>query len=212
MPKVTKVTKVYQPIAKQCLILFIRYAYVRNGLKNLRNLRHLRLLAIRNEKRNRMQIKGKPEYGTSLGSAITGWLSNQKPAISGQKGHDRTFAVACGLVQGFDLTAEEALPVLEYWNENCEPPWTEAALMHKLQDADKAESNKPRGYLLKKYYKKNQKARTEEEIASVDWSKAIYLPTSGIDLTKAIFLPVQAVDVGKAVVSPVPAYGQSDRS
>jgi hypothetical protein len=159
-----------------------------------------------------MHIERKPEYGASLRSTVIGWLSKQEPAISRQGGHNRTFAVACGLIQGFDLTIAAALPFLEDWNENCEPPWTEAELMHKLLDAVKAESNKPRGYLLKKYYKKNQKVWTEDEIASMDWSKAIYLPTLGIDLTKAIFLPVQVVDTGKAIESPVPRVRLGDRS
>jgi hypothetical protein len=37
------------------------------------------------------------------------------PAISGQRGHDRTFHVACVLVHGFDFPVEDALTVLRRW-------------------------------------------------------------------------------------------------
>ena len=42
-------------------------------------------------------------------------------------------------------------------------PWTDAKLMHKQEDADKAKSHKALGYLLKKYYKKNQTLLTYED-------------------------------------------------
>jgi hypothetical protein len=67
-------------------------------------------------------------------------------AVSGQGGHDRTYHVACLLIEGFGLSVDEALPIMRSWNETCNPPWSEADLLHKLEDADaKAER---RGYLL----------------------------------------------------------------
>jgi P4 family phage/plasmid primase-like protien len=74
------------------------------------------------------------------------YLDKVPSAVSGQGGHDRTFAAACALVLGFDLTVEEALPLLGQWNETCQPPWTEKELRHKLEDADKQPGE--RGYLL----------------------------------------------------------------
>lgn len=47
------------------------------------------------------------------------------PAISGQNGHDQTFRVACILVQGFDLSPDDAYSFLSRYNERCEPPWNE---------------------------------------------------------------------------------------
>jgi hypothetical protein len=67
-------------------------------------------------------------------------------AVSGEHGHNRTFRVACALVLGFDLLPADALPVLAEWNRTCDPPWTHAELMHKLDGADSRPDQ--RGYLL----------------------------------------------------------------
>lgn len=64
-----------------------------------------------------------------------GYLAHVEGAISGQGGHRRTFRVACVLVQKFGLTIEQAFPLLQVWNQTCEPPWSEKELLHKLQDA-----------------------------------------------------------------------------
>ena len=74
------------------------------------------------------------------------YLATIAPAISGQRGHDQTFKAACKLVQGFGLDVEDARPLLAEWNESCVPPWTEAELCHKLEDAAKQDGE--RGYLL----------------------------------------------------------------
>ena len=58
-------------------------------------------------------------------------------AISGFRGHDRTFRVACVLAIKFGLTFEQAWPLFCEWNGQCEPPWSEKELRHKLQDAIK---------------------------------------------------------------------------
>jgi putative DNA primase/helicase len=75
------------------------------------------------------------------------YLAKVPPAIAGQRGHNQTFQAACVLVQGFDLTIDEARPLLHQWNLGCVPPWTTAELEHKLQDALKARDSRPRGYL-----------------------------------------------------------------
>src|SRR5262249_19331712 len=75
-------------------------------------------------------------------------LDAMAPAISGQGGHDQTFDAACALVLGFNLSISEARPILGSWNLKCQPPWSEQELSHKLADADKAISSRPRGYLL----------------------------------------------------------------
>ena len=69
-------------------------------------------------------------------------------AVAGQGGHATTFAVACKLVHGFDLSPSDALSVLLDWNARCQPNWSEADLRHKLASADRAPSAKSRGYLL----------------------------------------------------------------
>ena len=66
-----------------------------------------------------------------------GYLAHVEGAISGHRGHDRTFRVACVLTIKFGLTLEQAWPLMNEWNEQCEPPWSEKELLHKLQDAFK---------------------------------------------------------------------------
>lgn len=66
-----------------------------------------------------------------------GYLAHIEGAISGQRGHDRTFRVACVLAIKFGLTFQVAWPLFLEWNEQCEPPWSEKELLHKLQDAFK---------------------------------------------------------------------------
>ncbi len=70
-----------------------------------------------------------------------GYLACIEGAISGQGGHARTFRVACKLThlppRGFGLTIAQAWPLFLEWNEQCEPPWSERELLHKLEDAMK---------------------------------------------------------------------------
>lgn len=78
------------------------------------------------------------------------YLSTMSPAISGQGGHQATFAAALKLVTGFDLTEEEALTLLwEHFNPRCEPPWDLEELRHKVADAWASAQRSPeRGHLL----------------------------------------------------------------
>ena len=75
------------------------------------------------------------------------YLDRLPPAIAGQGGHAATFDAALKILSGFDLTPDEALGlILERFNPRCEPPWSEAELRHKLEDA--AAHAKERGRLL----------------------------------------------------------------
>jgi Bifunctional DNA primase/polymerase, N-terminal len=76
--------------------------------------------------------------GTSAENAAwraRGYLAHIEGAIAGMRGHDRTFRVACVLTIKFGLTLEQAWPLFLEWNQQCEPPWSEKELLHKLQDA-----------------------------------------------------------------------------
>jgi hypothetical protein len=78
------------------------------------------------------------------------YVAKMPAAISGQNGHGATYHVACVLVQGFGLTAMQAMPLLKEYNERCEPPWSERELLHKLDGAEKAfNGDRGRGYLAK---------------------------------------------------------------
>jgi len=79
---------------------------------------------------------------------VRSYLARVPGAVSGAEGHKATFHAACLLVQGFNLTPAEALPILLEWNTTCQPPWGEADLRHKLADAEKAPPRRPRGHLL----------------------------------------------------------------
>lgn len=67
-------------------------------------------------------------------------------AVAGQRGHDRTFNVACVLVLGFGLSVDQAFRIFAEWNQTCDPPWSEGELRHKLANADARQDR--RGYLL----------------------------------------------------------------
>lgn len=79
--------------------------------------------------------KGRP--AGDVVSRAKAYIAKEPPAISGQRGHDRTFHVACVLVKGFALSIEQALEAIRGWNQTCQPPWSEHELRHKLADAAK---------------------------------------------------------------------------
>ena len=68
-------------------------------------------------------------------------LCNEKPAISGQEGHNTTFANLCKLVQRFDMLPKEKLwELANYYNSNGTggEPWKQSELKHKFDDALKS--------------------------------------------------------------------------
>lgn len=73
------------------------------------------------------------------------YVARMEPAISGQGGHDATFAVACRLVLGFGLSEGDARVVLGEYNQRCQPAWSDRELQHKLSQA--AKQSGPRNYL-----------------------------------------------------------------
>lgn len=84
-----------------------------------------------------------------LSERITKYLARCKPAVSGQHGHDRTFATACVLTWGFALSVEAALPFMLDFNSRCDPRWRERDLLRKLTQAATHQGHtRPRGYLL----------------------------------------------------------------
>jgi hypothetical protein len=63
------------------------------------------------------------------------YLSTLPPAVAGQHGDVATFRACCRLVRGFRLTDDDALSILQDWNAQCQPPWTEHELIAKLRHA-----------------------------------------------------------------------------
>ena len=85
---------------------------------------------------------GRPDVETR---AIA-YLAKCDPAISGQRGHGKTFGVACRIGPGFDLVPGVALRLIrEHYNPRCQPPWSDKELEHKVADAYRVEAQ--RGWL-----------------------------------------------------------------
>lgn len=62
-------------------------------------------------------------------------LMDRIQAISGCRGHDTTFRVAC-LLRDSGISEAEALLYLQQWNRtHCHPPWSDRELLHKIEDA-----------------------------------------------------------------------------
>jgi hypothetical protein len=99
------------------------------------------------------------------------------PAISGERGHAQTFAVACALVHGFALGEADALALLREFNRRCSPPWTERELAHKITSAAQSTPSKPRGHLL---------GRNDQPLRKTAISRPLARPSSKIDPTTAI--------------------------
>jgi len=76
------------------------------------------------------------------------WLRNTPGAVSGQGGHNTTFAVATALVHGFELSHGDAETLLHEYNAKCMPPWKPNDLLHKLNEAFRVSHDKPKGWLL----------------------------------------------------------------
>jgi hypothetical protein len=89
--------------------------------------------------------------GSSVIDRAREHLAGMPPAIQGEDGSGKAFAAACALIIGFGLTVEQALPLYREYSSRCQPPWSEAELLHKLQDAARKAVEEPRrvGYLLK---------------------------------------------------------------
>ncbi len=83
----------------------------------------------------------------------TDWMNDQPLAVSGEGGHNQTFAVACGLVVGHGLSIAEARPILADYNKKLNEQWTNAELNHKLEGAEEKTGENPDriGWLLKKH-------------------------------------------------------------
>lgn len=76
------------------------------------------------------------------------YLDAMPRAISGQGGHNATFAAATALVHGFALAPEVALRMLhERFNPRCVPPWSDRELEHKIDDAASKPHDRPHGWL-----------------------------------------------------------------
>ncbi len=78
------------------------------------------------------------------------YLGKMEPSIAGQRGHDKLFAAAVALVQGFGMEPDLAAELLiTDFNPRCVPEWSHAEILHKAQSALKDyDGRKERGWLI----------------------------------------------------------------
>ncbi len=79
------------------------------------------------------------------------YLAKMPPAVSGQGGRNHFLNAACRLVDDSALPREQALPLLEEYNQRCVPPFDSHEVQDKLNSALQkvAERNGPSGRLLR---------------------------------------------------------------
>jgi len=105
--------------------------------------------AINNGLANENKLTLTVQPSSDVRQRVLAYLEQCPAAVSGSGGHDQTFAVARAVVYGFDLGPEVGFELLKaHYNPRCQPPWTEAELWHKCQDANQKPFEKPRGHLL----------------------------------------------------------------
>ena len=76
--------------------------------------------------------------GIDIAERARRYLQKMPDAIEGQGGDLDTYKVACVLVLDFDMTIDEAWPILQEWNQShCDPPWDDPRLRRKLDEANK---------------------------------------------------------------------------
>lgn len=76
------------------------------------------------------------------------YLDAIPPSVSGQGGHNAAYAAATAMAHGFGLGPERALALLlAHYNPRCQPPWSEAELRHKVEDAASKPHDRPLGWL-----------------------------------------------------------------
>jgi len=73
-------------------------------------------------------------------------LARLGPAVEGEGGDRRTFVAAC-LGEDFGLSPQKFRPLLDRWNETCDPPWSPHDLEKKLDSALR-NRKRPAGYRL----------------------------------------------------------------
>jgi len=141
------------------------------------------------------------------------YLAKMPPAITGQHGHDQTFAVACTLVQGFGLSVAEAAPLFAEYNARCSPPWSEHDLAHKLADADRAAPpTEGRGHLARGTGPASPRPVSTSQIANSKSAIAAGDATQFGTFLRACFEPADVLSIAPGALHPeseraVPEHG-----
>jgi hypothetical protein len=82
------------------------------------------------------------------------------------------------LVSGFALGIDGARPILEEWNQGCQPPWSARELEHKLNQAKKEENADTVGAKLRE-----NSIESAREAFSQEISPGVYLFADGVQVS-----------------------------
>src|SRR5262245_59395693 len=94
-------------------------------------------------------ISERPRTFVDLIQRAKNYLTKVSPAISGQNGHGQLYTAAVALTVGFKLSEADALSLLKSdYNTRCQPPWTDAELIHKCREAVTKPHDRQPGWLL----------------------------------------------------------------
>lgn len=118
------------------------YRWLGEGLKPIAELPVAKIGWTRERTKRVLQPIGPIDEADAMVRRARAYASHVEGAVAGNRGHDRTFRLACKLTHlppvGFGLCFDQALAILQEWSESsCEPPWSMRELEHKVADAIK---------------------------------------------------------------------------
>lgn len=123
---------------------------------------------------------------SNIPERVIRYIDKCKPAVSGEHGHDQTFKVLCEVIRGFDLSRDQAWQAAVYFNQKCQPPWSEKELRHKLDDALKATASQQRGHLLQSEHAKKEYGDKQETGGANGGEKpSLILPSGHVSITES---------------------------
>lgn len=122
-------------------------------------------------------------------AAARKYVSKIPEAVAGKHGHDHTFAAACRLIIDFDLTVDQAMPIMLEYNQRCLPPWTYSQLLHKLNSANE-DIDHERGSLRQQVDKPASRYAALEPLNGPDYVG--HVPDFGLAGTNLVLSPWDA--------------------
>lgn len=131
------------------------------------------------------------------------WLAGQPPAFQGLGGDAHTFKVVAGL-RDLGVSAVQALELLQVWNGFCDPPWEQADLEAKVNNAFRYAQNEPgsKAVLPENF---PVVAQSEQTLTSVNDEQLSTIPNSGTIVPKPS-MPVLRLADFAASTSKAPGY------
>lgn len=82
------------------------------------------------------RLKAARTRSKSLRAQAVAAAQTAPPAVQGRNGSAALWDIALDLVRGFRLSVGDAVAILkQHYNPRCQPPWSEAELVHKATDA-----------------------------------------------------------------------------